>query len=330
MTKILVTGAGALLGQGIVRALQGSSLALEIVTADSFPLSAGLFWGARGHVPLPPGDPRYLDSMRALLEAERPDLVMVGTDTELPLIAGARAALEAASGGVVLVSPPEVVAIADDKFRTFEFFRDAGFAPPLSALPEDVVALAALIDAVGFPLIVKPRIGARSVGVSRVTSRTALDAALEGRAGLVVQECVGDEDCEYTAGVLVFDGRAEASIVMRRDLRDGNTHRAYLEPFTDLNAEVRRFAEALRPFGPVNFQFRLDRHGTPRVFEINGRFSGTTPMRALVGFNEVEMCVRKLLRGEPIVQPPLGRAVVLRHWTEMVIRPEQADELTRW
>jgi carbamoyl-phosphate synthase large subunit len=330
MTKILVTGAGALLGQGIVRALQGSSLDCEIVTADSFNLSAGLFWGVRGHVPPSPKDPRYIEALTELLRAERPDIVMVGTDTELPLIAQAREALEAASGGCVLVSSSKVVNIADDKYLTYEFFKEAGFFPPLSALPEDAAALDELIDTVGFPLIVKPRVGARSIGVSRVTNKNELRAALEGRSDLVVQECVGTDSEEYTAGVLVFDGRAEASIVMRRDLRDGNTHRAYLEPFPELNAEVRKFGEALKPFGPVNFQFRTDRDGRPRVFEINGRFSGTTPMRALVGFNEVEMCVRKILWGEPILQPELREATVLRHWTEMTVSRGQFEGLTEW
>lgn len=330
MTKILVTGAGALLGQGIVRSLQSARFDCEIVTADSFPLSPGLFWGARGHVPPPPTDPRYLDAMTALLAAERPDIVMIGTDTELPLMAAGRAQLEEASGGVVLVSSPEVVGIADDKYRTYQFFADAGLAPPASVLPEDTSALAALIDEVGFPLIVKPRVGARSFGMSRVTNMAELTAALDRRSGLVVQECVGDADTEYTAGVLVFDGQAAASIVMRRDLRNGNSHRAYAEPFSELNIMVRKFGEALAPFGPANFQFRLDRDGRPRVFEINARFSGTTPMRALVGFNEVELCVRKLLWDAPVMQPEINTATVLRHWTESVIDSDRPDELARW
>ncbi len=53
----------------------------------------------------------------------------------------------------------------------------------------------------------------------------------------------------------------------------------------------------------MNFQFRLDRDGRPRPFEINARFSGTTPLRALAGFNEVEMALRHVLLGEPVVQP---------------------------
>ena len=45
------------------------------------------------------------------------------------------------------------------------------------------------------------------------------------------------------------------------------------------------------PYGPCNFQFRLDSFGIPRVFEINARFSGTTYMRTLSGFDEVAWSV---------------------------------------
>ena len=44
MIKVLVTGAGAVLGQGIVRALRISDLDLEIAAADPNPLSPALFW----------------------------------------------------------------------------------------------------------------------------------------------------------------------------------------------------------------------------------------------------------------------------------------------
>src|SRR5262249_33737071 len=144
-----------------------------------------------------------------------------------------------------------------------------------------------LIEEVGFPLVVKPRRGARSVGVRIVHSRAELERALEGQANVIIQECVGTPDEEYTAGTLTFDGRCNASIVMRRELRDGNTYRAFADQYPELNRAVRVLAERLGPEGPANFQFRLDRDRA-KVFEINARFSGTTPLRALVGFNEVE------------------------------------------
>jgi carbamoyl-phosphate synthase large subunit len=42
--KVVVTGAGALLGQGILRSLRTCSLAVHVVAVDPSRHSAGLYW----------------------------------------------------------------------------------------------------------------------------------------------------------------------------------------------------------------------------------------------------------------------------------------------
>jgi carbamoyl-phosphate synthase large subunit len=320
--KVLVTGAGALLGQGIIRALRASALDAHIVAVDPNPLSAGLYWADARHIVPLARAPDYLDRLRELLARERPEAVLVGTDVELPILARHRHELEREFATRVLVSDPRVVAIADDKHATYRFLRAGGFDYPATALPDEAEALA---RGVGFPLIVKPRVGARSVGVMRVHDRDGLQRALAAATAAgdepIVQEDVGTDRDEYTASALVFEGACRASVVMRRDLRDGNTYRAFAGPFPELNRLVHRLGEALAPFGPANFQFRLDRAGQAKVFEINARFSGTTPLRALAGLNEVEMCLRYLLLGEAIGQPAVEEMIILRHWAETVVRP---------
>jgi carbamoyl-phosphate synthase large subunit len=316
--KVIVTGAGALLGQGIIRSLCRSSLGVYIVAVDPSPLSAGLYWADERHLVPRADDPAYLDRLRELLRQIQPDAVLIGTDVELPVLAAARHELEREFAMHVLVSSPEVVAIADDKYETYLFLSEHGFTPPLSCLPGGEERL---VDRVGFPLIVKPRVGARAVGVHLVHDRSQLSAALKSVEHPVIQECPGSEHEEYTAGVLYFDGECRASIVMRRDLRDGNTYRAFVRQFDKLNREVRAMGEVLKPYGPANFQFRLS-EGQLKVFEINARFSGTTPLRGLAGFNEVEVCLRRLLLGDPIEYPQLREVTILRHWSETVVERE--------
>jgi carbamoyl-phosphate synthase large subunit len=315
--KVMVTGAGAVLGQGVLRSLQASRLAPEIVALDPSPLAPGLYWVPhRALIPMAK-DPAYLDRIEALLREHRPDVVMIGTDVELALFAQHRADLEQRYSTHIVVSSPEVVAIADDKWLTNEFLRRHGFPAPDSALPGGEEAL---LERVGFPLVVKPRVGARSIGMSVVHTRDELARAIAGLPAPVIQQCVSDDAHEYTAGTLTFDGRCDAVIVMRRDLRDGNTWRAYVEDTPELDEQVRELAQALGAYGPANFQFRVE-HGQAKVFEINGRFSGTTPLRMHAGFNEVEMVLRKVVLGEPIVQPPLEKMTILRYFSEIVVRP---------
>jgi len=314
--KVLVTGAGALLGQGVIRSLLEGSLGAEVIAVDPSPLAPSLYWTPhRALVPFA-NDPAYVERFEALLERERPDVVIPGTDVELTLFAEHRQAWEQRFSAHVVISTPDVVKIADDKYLTFCFLRDRGFAVPDSCLAGEEEAL---VERIGFPLVVKPRIGARSVGVSKVTNREELAHAVATGKNVVIQECVASDADEYTAGSLTFDGHCEASIVMRRDLRDGNTYRAYVDEYPGLSGQVQRLAEALGAYGPANFQFRVDSDGNAKVFEINARFSGTTPLRMRAGFNEVEMVLRRLVKGEPIVQPHIQPMTIVRWFTETVI-----------
>lgn len=306
-TKVLVTGAGALLGQGVIKSLHLAETDYYIIAVDPDPRSVGLYWADKHYLVPMATDSRYLGSICRVIEKERPDAVLIGTDVELMILAENREGIEADYNTHVIVSSPEVIQIADDKWLTYNFLKDNGFPFPKSALDRDEVP--------GFPLIVKPRIGARSVGVHRVETLHDLDHALSIVDNPIIQEDVSTPDKEYTSGVIVFDGVAKAVITMRRDLKDGNTYRAYTIPDSPFDPMLLKMAEALGGTGPLNFQFRDD-GGVPKVFEINARFSGTTPIRAHVGLNEVDQIIRHVVLGEKIVQNKVQHITALRYWEE--------------
>lgn len=318
--KVLVTSAGALLGQGIIRSLQAADLPdMHIIACDPDPRSPGLYWNKHSRLLPFAKDPHFIEKFSDLLGEEKPDAICVGTDPELSLLAANQQQLESTFNTKIIISSPEVVRIADDKYLTYQLMKDNGFTPPDSRLPEQAQEL---VNLYGFPLVVKPRIGARSVGFHLVKNQAELVQAIKDVPNAVVQECVATKDEEYTAGSLYFDGECKATIVMRRELRDGNTFKAYVDKYPKLNEQVRAFCNALKPFGPANFQFRLPKDGIARVFEINSRFSGTTPLRMHAGFNELEMVLGHLFYNKPIIQPDVPKLTIMRHWTETVITDE--------
>lgn len=317
-----VLGAGSLVGQGIVKALRMSTLQVRLVALDFFPHAVGLYWADAAHL-LPDvlargvSETEYISRLIEILKRERVEVLLVGLDFEVPRLARCRDIIERESGSKVVVSSPEVAEIGDDKWATYEFLTQMGFPCPRTLI--DLTRIDAFMAQVGLPLIVKPRRGATSRGVSLVRDLSELPHALKA-AGRdpIVQESVGKAGSEYTCGAVVFDGECVGVIVIRRDLRDGNTFRAFLQPHPELEALVREAALALKPYGPVNFQLRVGQDG-PAIFEINARFSGTTVIRALAGFNEVEAVIRWTVWGErvPLAQKKVG--VVLRYWEEMFL-----------
>ena len=313
--KILVTGAGAVLGQAVIKSIKNSNIEANVVAVDPSSLAVGLYWADQHYLVPMANDPEYITKIFEILDVEKPDVVFIGTDVELFIFSDYRDRIEKEYGTKVLVSPRSVIKIADDKWLTYKFLNDNGFEYPESCLPGDEKSL---IEEIGFPLIVKPRVGARSVGVSKVNNVQELNEAVAKVENPIIQECVGSEDDEYTAGVVVFDNKAKASIVMKRELRDGNTFRAYAQPYSNFNKYIEKVAEKLNAYGPVNLQFRVS-DGKVKIFEINGRFSGTTHFRALSNFKEVEMCLNYLLNHEDITQPTIKSVTILRYFDEIVI-----------
>lgn len=160
------------------------------------------------------------------------------------------------------------------------------------------------------------------------TSRELEFAA--GRPDYVVEELLGKQDEEYTAGCFCdSNGRARGAIVMRRELQCGTTVRAVVGEFPGIRAEAIRIAEELRPMGPCNIQIRTT-NGRPVCFEINVRFSGTTPLRARLGFNEVHEALSHFVLGnEAKDMPSVTRGIALRYWNEMYVDPEAHSILER-
>jgi carbamoyl-phosphate synthase large subunit len=317
MVNVLVTGAGALVGHGVLRLLRMIRRPVRIVTADPDHRAAGHWLGDRAYVIPMAKDPGFVAALERLISRESIQIVLVGTDVELGLFAREKARF-AALGANVVVGSPRLIEIAADKWQTAEFLREAGQPYPRSALADDPAACSALAAECGFPLFAKPRRGARSVGARVVRDAAALEALVGAGDDLVVQEHLPDEPGEYTAGCLGFGGAIGGVVVLRRDLRDGNTYRAYHDGTDRHEAAVAAIAGALGVDGPCNFQFR-ERGGRPVVFEINARFSGTTPIRAMFGFNEVEAVIEHALTGAAPARPPLRAGAVLRVWSDIFV-----------
>jgi carbamoyl-phosphate synthase large subunit len=324
-TCVLVTGAGALLGQGILRCLQEERLKYRIVTADPDFRSSGHWLGDKACYLPPAKSQDYLDELKKIILAEKVEFILVGTDVELPILAANRSALKHSLGVNVVISPSSVIEIANNKWLTAEFLRTSSFPYPVSALATEHEQVKQRFGSGPFPLIAKPVDGARSKGLRRINSISDLAEILNLPGSLVVQEFLPEDEGEFTAGCLVFNGKCYAAVVMRRDLRDGNTYRAYSDITSRFDKFISKVAEKLGVEGPCNFQFRI-RNGEPVIFEINARFSGTTPLRLIFGFNEVAAVLDYYISGVVPEQPKILSGVVLRTYSDVFIDRNQFEK----
>jgi carbamoyl-phosphate synthase large subunit len=321
---VIVTGTGGGgVGEQIVKALRLGETKYEIVATDVTDLSAGRAMGDQFHLLPRAGALGYVEALLALAEKTDARAVFCGSEPELKVLAGARGKIEAA-GLLLPVNPGSVLETCLDKGRTAEFLGSHGFTVPHTLR---IAALADLERIEFLPAILKPVSGGGSANVFIAQDRSELELfaryLLGLGAGFIAQQYVGDETSEFTVGVLMsMDGDLINSVAIRREISSGLGSRlrvanrgdgrfgshlvvssgisqGHLGRYPQVTAPCEKMALALGCRGAVNFQCRMV-DGAPLVFEINPRFSGTTSIRALAGYNEPDVLIRRHVLCEEI------------------------------
>lgn len=325
--RVLITGIGGNVGQGVLKSLRAASQKFHVVGIDMEMLSAGFSLVDSYHQTPRTNSPEFFGALARIIDDEKLEAIYVCSPSELEFFADRQRQLEGEFGLSVFVNPAGVIRIGSDKFETAKFLAAKGFHSPRTALVNDKVAVQKVLGECGFPLIVKPRLGFSSKNVFIVNSETEIAAAATLVDDLVVQEYLPDDEAEYTAATLSGpDKKVRAHIILRRHLLQGTTYRTELVQNEKLDQEVIKITESLGAIGPCNLQFRLV-DDEVYVFEINPRFSGTGGIRYLYGFNDCEMIFELFRLKREVTQPVLNNAVVLRYWNEVVIPGATFDDL---
>jgi len=326
MSTIGITGTGSLVGQAVIKSIQKSFFKNEeLIGMDYFENTIGSYWTDKNYI-LPDilnkkiTEKMWLEKIVSIIKYENIDILFIGVDFELHLFAKYKEYIENETSCIVVVSSDETITIADDKYLTYEFLRENDLFYPTTFL-EDNIFEAIQNNEIDFPMIIKPRNGYRSIDVYLVKNKEELEDKINKISNPVIQECIGTSDTEYTCGVISFGTDVKESIVLRRDLKDGNTSTTYLR--YDYPKIIKEYIEntsrKLGQFGVCNFQLRVDKNGVPKIFEINARHSGTTYIRALYGFNEVEYILEYLLNKREITFD-IAEGTVKRFFDEFLVK----------
>lgn len=319
-TTVLVTGVGAIIGQGIVRSLRESGRALRVIGVDRSERSAGpslcdAFYKkpdcAEDH-------PDYLAFWRRLAASEGIALVLPGLEVDVDFL-DAQRAFFAELGVVLALNHRELIALSADKWLQGEALEAAGLPRIPSALPSSWGEALALLGLA--PLLLKPRRGNGSRGIARLHDETDF-VYWRGKAGdnWMLQRIVGSDQEEYTVGVFGLGrGRALAPLVCRRRLSGaGNTLEAEVVEEPAITAMSEALTRLFKPLGPTNYQFRKE-GDTAYLLEVNPRFSSSNSLRTAFGFNEAEMALDFYLHGREPAPPRIRPGIGWRYSLDFVL-----------
>lgn len=275
----------------------------------------------------------YVPSVLALCRRVRVACIVPGGEAPTTLLA--RASAEVAAAGIRLaVNAASIIDICSDKARLFTRLRELRIPIPATVSVRDESAA----DDLPYPCVVKPATGSGGsafvfLAATRAEGRLYVRYLLDNGQRVVAQEYVPVDDGEFTVGVLTLpNGRLVGSVALRRlfhaklsvsvKTRTGLISSGYsqglIDDFPEIRAQAERMAAALGSVGPLNIQGRV-RDGVLVPFEINPRFSASTYLRAMAGFNETDLFLQWLLHGAVPAPEPLRSGYYLRDLAEVYV-----------
>lgn len=321
--RVMVTGAGSGVGQGIVKALRISSLPITIIAADISLINAGLYRADEAVIIPRVEQANAIECIVRLLLQHNIDVVMIGSEFDLSFFSINKDEIEFRTGALIIVSSPETVEIANDKWLTTEFLRKNQLPYSEAYLPKTKDDAINTAENWGFPVVLKTRRGTSSRHVHVVYGKNDILQVYDEIPSPMLQRLIDAPSPklanEYTCSLFrSADHSLIGPFTARRTIRDGTSWQIEVASFPELDKTLLEIGNSIDFIGSLNIQLMMTNQGAI-TFELNSRFSGTTAVRAYFGFNEPEMALLSYFYEERLPIPVLRSGLAMRYVEEVFV-----------
>jgi carbamoyl-phosphate synthase large subunit len=304
--KVLMTGAGAPGGPGIIRCLQADDR-IELIVCDANENASGRFLNKSFFQCPSASDPEFVDFMLAKCKELGINVLFPLVTRELFLFADNRARFEAGKTKVI-VSPNADLNIANDKSKLHLHLAAQHIPTPNFRIVNTLVELEKAFADLGYPhkkVCIKPSVSNGSRGVriidpkandydllfnekpnSLYMRKEDLFRILEGRQfpELLVAEVLPGE--EFTIDTLMNNGNALLIAPrLRSKMNGGISIAGEFIKNEEIISYIQQIADTLNLHGPIGYQVKRADDGRFKILEINPRIQGTSVSLMGAGIN---------------------------------------------
>ena len=295
--NVLVTGAGAIIGYGIIEALRKSAKNVSIIATDIYAENYGKYRCDKFYQVPYTNSPEYESFFNKILEINNIDLVIPGIEQDVFYYNENHRKFNTR----FVLNKYNLIDLCSDKMRFFEFLNQLSFQ---DLIPTHLnLNFDSAYKLFGLPFIIKPKKSYASKGFHVINSNEDfLKIQNEIDKDTIFQPFVGSDDEEYTISVF-GDGKGGYldSIILRRYLSSsGASEKTFVKrEDKDLMESISSLTKIFKPIGPTNFQYRKTGN---KVFllEVNPRISSTCSIRAKFGYNEPLYCLEYFFENKKI------------------------------
>ena len=244
----------------------------------------------------------YPDQLLDICVKNKINIVIPLIDPELEVLAPHVGRFKEA-GVLLLVSPPETIEMASDKYQTFQFAKENGLAVPQTFIDMTMALDQLTVGALTWPVMVKPRKGSASANITTCYDKRQLEAAFEATTHPMIQEILVGTEYGYD----LFGDRDFRSVSVyckeKLAMRAGETDKAVSTADPVLIEFGRKLLESMKLIGPCDVDVFLTKDG-PKLLEINPRFGGGYPCSHLAGADFCKKIIA-IRNGQPLT-PDIG------------------------
>lgn len=305
---------GSGVGQSVINSLRMSSLPIRTVGFGTNPFAYGAYDCDASDYTKSIYQEGFIDNLIEKCIEHEIDLVIPGLDDEALIYSQNAAKLENA-GIKAICAGEELISICRDKERMSEELNKNAADIFVKSYDKKTLETAIASGDLHFPFIAKPRGGFASRGIEIIRSEADLAVITEKH---IVQELAvpKEDDPNYDFFMSEIEKKRnpqvseisiqlvygpESELLGRMFSYNKLNNGAPVEVLPCDDDYVWMVIDKLTPMllkmglrGPLNLQGRLTKNGL-KIFEMNPRFTGITGLRALMGFNEVQACVKEWL-----------------------------------
>ena len=270
-------------------------------------------------------DPEYVNITLNICKEQKIDALLSLNDLELPILSENKYRFEEL-GVKVIVSSPEVIDIAFDKYKTAQWVESLGLVAPKTYVRLEDVKKALAAGEIEFPLFMKPRWGSGSIGLESIADMEELDIYYnllmkKIKKTILATASVGDEyimiqekltGSEFGLDVMNdLNGKnVGVSVKQKLAMRAGETDKAVTVDLPEVREMGRKIGEALGHIGNLDVDIMQRADGAYCVLELNPRFGGGFPFSYEAGVN-MPKAIIQWVKGEEVdpqmLQPEYGR-----------------------
>lgn len=331
-TSVLITGiGGASLGTEVLKSLLLTKH-YKVYGCDISPLAFGHYQKGFEETFLVSRED-YVQNVKKICIKNSIEVIVPGGEQPMELLSPHKNEFETL-GIKMAFNSTEVISLCSNKGQLFDYLREKGFALPNTIKARHVDDF----DNFSCPCVIKPATGTGGSNMVFLAStkdeaKQYLGYVLNNTPLALIQEYIPIDEGEFTIGILSFpNGKLFGSIALRRifnsklsvlsNTKTGLISTGYsqglIDQFPSLCRQAEQIATVIKSTGPLNIQARV-KNGILLPFEANPRFSASTYLRSLAGFNEIDIFLQYIVHGHEASPPSIQPGYYLRSLDEVYV-----------